>query len=673
MRERAPLRAALGVGLVAGCTLALQVLLTRVLSAVLAYHFSFLAISLALLGVGAGGLVVYLRQGWADGPVEPRLARWSVALAVLLVVMPLALVRLDYSSGLGTGVTRDFALTLAAICVLAAVPFCVAGVVIALAVRGYARWIGTVYAFDLAGAAIGALVVVPLLWLVSGTTLLVVAGGARRDRRAAVRRRPDRDRGALALAVVAVAFAATTSLYALPPHITASDAEPLVTRWTPLSRVLGYPPPAGTKFAPLFYDRVYAPVPVRAPGRAAARLAHAQARPAERRLRARGAGADARDRRRRRARHRERAQLRAAAGRRDRAQPGDPRRRRRGPRALVRLAVLAAGRGGRDRRRALPARRPRHPLRRDPHRLHRHAERQLGRGLRAHRGEPLHAGGVRRVLRPPGAGRDPQRLPPPPARRRRGAAGDRAGARRARRRGHRASRSATSSCCSATTSSTSCSAPCSCAASRGRTPSSTASARSRASAATASRSPPAARTSSSGRTSQPLRATREFCGSYRLDVCPPTDDRPFFFNMTRLGDLAAKPPPGYFFTTDPVRVLALTLAILLVLCAAAFGLPLAARADARPPAAALDGLLRGDRARLPGAGDRADPAVRAVPRLPDLRVVGRAVLAAAVDRARLAACPRACAIRAARCSPRSRSRARCSRPRRSPSSRCCAR
>ena len=99
MPERALLRAALGVGLVAGCTLALQVLLTRVLSAVLAYHFSFLAISLALLGVGAGGLVVYLRQGWADGPVEPRLARWSAALAALLVVMPLALVRLDYSTG----------------------------------------------------------------------------------------------------------------------------------------------------------------------------------------------------------------------------------------------------------------------------------------------------------------------------------------------------------------------------------------------------------------------------------------------------------------------------------------------------------------------------------------------------------------------------------------------
>ena len=56
MPERALLRAALGVGLVAGSTLALQVLLTRVFAAVLYYHFGFMAISLALLGVGAGAI-----------------------------------------------------------------------------------------------------------------------------------------------------------------------------------------------------------------------------------------------------------------------------------------------------------------------------------------------------------------------------------------------------------------------------------------------------------------------------------------------------------------------------------------------------------------------------------------------------------------------------------------
>src|SRR5262245_60144564 len=142
--RRPPLRALVGLGLVAGSTLALQVLLTRILSAALAYHFGFLAVSLALLGVGVGALTVYLRPGWFAKPLETLLARWSVALALLLIVVPAALVRLDFVTGEGGKVTAGFALTLALTCVLAALPFAAAGVVVALAVRGWTAVIGRV-------------------------------------------------------------------------------------------------------------------------------------------------------------------------------------------------------------------------------------------------------------------------------------------------------------------------------------------------------------------------------------------------------------------------------------------------------------------------------------------------------------------------------------------------
>ena len=83
MLARPPLRVTVGVGLVAACTLALQVLLTRLFSAVLFYHFAFFSISLALLGTGAGALVLYVRPGWFERPsIEAALARWSAALAV---------------------------------------------------------------------------------------------------------------------------------------------------------------------------------------------------------------------------------------------------------------------------------------------------------------------------------------------------------------------------------------------------------------------------------------------------------------------------------------------------------------------------------------------------------------------------------------------------------------
>ena len=35
---------------------------------------------------------------------------------------------------------------------------------------------------------------------------------------------------------------------------------------------------------------------------------------------------------------------------------------------------------------------------------------------------------------------------------------------------------------------------------------------------------------------------------YRLNVCPPTDNRPFFFNMTRLGEPRPAPSQGYIYS-----------------------------------------------------------------------------------------------------------------------------
>ena len=109
--ERPPLRVTVAVGLVAACTLAMQVLLSRLFSAALFYHFAFFSISLALLGTGAGALAVYVRPAWfSRRTVTALLARWSALLAVLLVAVPAVLVRLDYSSSLT--VTFDLVVTL---------------------------------------------------------------------------------------------------------------------------------------------------------------------------------------------------------------------------------------------------------------------------------------------------------------------------------------------------------------------------------------------------------------------------------------------------------------------------------------------------------------------------------------------------------------------------------
>ena len=579
-----PLRALAAVALVAGTTLALQVVITRILSAALAYHFGFLAVSLALLGVGVGALAVYLGPGWFAAPLERLLARWSVALALLLVAMPAALVRLDFVTGQGGRVTAGFVLTLALTCVLAALPFAAAGVVVALAVRGWAAWIGRVYAFDLTGAGLGALAVVPLMWIASGPTLAVALGAVAAlaallfggARPAAI--------GATIAAAAALALAGWTSLYELPPLTGPQGVEPVSDRWTPLSRVLGYAPQEGSDFALIFYDRIYAPVPVR-----------------------RG------------------------------SEVPDWRDLRLGPQSVAYAlrpdgrALVIGGGGGRDIANALSA----GQRQVDVIELNRAIRETVDEDLRAYSGAPYSLPGVSAVDgdgRSQLAGRDTRydvihigftdtlsaasaqgfalseanlytveafreyldHLAP---------GGVLAVTRLHRLVGDEALR-ATVLALEALAREGVAEPERGVAVLLGRdifgelfgtvlarrepwTDAELADVRRLAGergegVAFAPGGPFALEWAALARAPSP----RAFCEDYRLDVCPPTDDRPFFFNMKRAADVLSAPPPGYFYAVDPLLVLAVSLAVLAALCALAFGLPLALVRD-RPPVTSM--------------------------------------------------------------------------------------
>src|SRR3954464_13474036 len=62
-------RIMVAIALVSFASLLLELGLTRLFSVVLFYHFAFLAISVALLGLGAGGVFAHVKQPW--------LSRWS--------------------------------------------------------------------------------------------------------------------------------------------------------------------------------------------------------------------------------------------------------------------------------------------------------------------------------------------------------------------------------------------------------------------------------------------------------------------------------------------------------------------------------------------------------------------------------------------------------------------
>jgi len=75
----------------------------------------------------------------------------------------------------------------------------------------------------------------------------------------------------------------------------------------------------------------------------------------------------------------------------------------------------------------------------------------------------------------------------------------------------------------------------------------------------------------------------EFERRYLYDVTPTRDDRPFFFDMGRIGVLGQFGSGGYLYDS-PIAILLVTLGLLALLTAMAMGLPLAfVPRSARPP------------------------------------------------------------------------------------------
>jgi hypothetical protein len=166
-----------GVALVALCTLFYEVMLTRIFSVTLWYHFGFLAISLALLGTAAAGVFCYAFPDFLIG--DRHLKNLCISAVAFGIGAPLAVTlhvttRLpEIDSGL------QFYLALAAQLTLLFATFFFAGLCITIALFRYAREVGTVYFFDLTGAALGSALVVPLLyrWSPLALAFAVAAGG----------------------------------------------------------------------------------------------------------------------------------------------------------------------------------------------------------------------------------------------------------------------------------------------------------------------------------------------------------------------------------------------------------------------------------------------------------------------------------------------------------------
>ena len=161
-----------GLFMVALSTLMYEILLTRIFSVTMWYHFAFMAISIAMFGMTVGAILVYLFPKY----FTQERAKYHLALSSFLFAMSIIF---SFLTHLSIPIPNDIlsiiglysiALTYAVI----SVPFVFSGICVCLALTKFPQQVSKLYAADLIGAAIGCLLLIYTLSITDGPTSVIV-------------------------------------------------------------------------------------------------------------------------------------------------------------------------------------------------------------------------------------------------------------------------------------------------------------------------------------------------------------------------------------------------------------------------------------------------------------------------------------------------------------------
>ena len=240
----------LGIFFVAMAMLLLEVVLTRIFSVTMYYHFAFMVVSITLFGMGVSGIFVYLNPQRFVREKSGQHVTTAATLFALSVPLCYVLQRcIPSSPDSPTWGLLYLALTY----VVISVPFFLGGMSISVALTHFGSDVATLYFADLVGASVGCALVFPGLTFLKGTDLIAVVGvlGACAavafsfmvDEKAYRRRAL----GVLALLVVATGM----NIFEKPLLLSSGSrtmvlpgsreaVQPIAVKWNPMSRVMVY-------------------------------------------------------------------------------------------------------------------------------------------------------------------------------------------------------------------------------------------------------------------------------------------------------------------------------------------------------------------------------------------------------------------------------------------------
>ncbi len=162
-----------GVFLVAAATLMLQVTQVRILSVMHWYHMAFFAIGIAMLGMTAGAAWVYVKgERFSETTLSRDLVFFGNAFGLSVLISLAIQLTLAYGGFVGSmTIVYWFVLSL-----LLSTPFFFSGIAISLALTRSPFPVGKVYAADMIGAAAGCLGFISLINVVDGPSAVILVG-----------------------------------------------------------------------------------------------------------------------------------------------------------------------------------------------------------------------------------------------------------------------------------------------------------------------------------------------------------------------------------------------------------------------------------------------------------------------------------------------------------------
>ena len=154
-----------GVFLLSSAILSFEILTSRISAIVLVHNYAFMVVSLAVLGLGCGGIFAFYR--WRAGKLGRLYREFSLYSSLFAVSVSLFIVLITRAGFIASRFPYFLILF---------IPFFFAGVVLSLAFRSFAHESFKLYAADLIGAALGSISAIWILNLLGGVNGVLFIG-----------------------------------------------------------------------------------------------------------------------------------------------------------------------------------------------------------------------------------------------------------------------------------------------------------------------------------------------------------------------------------------------------------------------------------------------------------------------------------------------------------------